>query len=886
MSSEHGSALALCVCIAGSNSDAHGAEGAAEDGSWLGGADANRFPAFDLPEHIGKDRPRLHGGFDALVKKAPAMEAQTMNIVKQCPSCSKPNGISIPKCNACGECLENVRETQTRNLYIGMIFGVDQSTFPLKISLRSETPEIIVCDDPLALSRAHVVALPTNTYIPDIRTLFAHPQAGLAMVRRLDQAAWQALAIGPLSADAWRTKALSSEACSHDAEGLRRYVVRCFELPPSEYQLHLHYLLPPLLPRQYSLWKNGAHFVKYRHFPYQFVVDALQKLVETREALLSAPKLSPEDLVQAMCDRGVDYDLYYTVDMQQLAESNAQLANYDPEDFTYWVRDDTLLDRETQKRIPDGGPSVAEIAARDKFALQGYGRPYSGEGKPSGVFYSYARAPAALPVLADYDEQSRRSPAKRKKKKGCCSCLVGRRRRSTSSGGPPAREGSDNGSVHFDKRDFDYQGYRAEDGAWLAGADPHRFPAADMPHHIGSPQPAFTGGLDALRNECPPSMKTQLENTVKMCPKCEKPCAVDLQVCNGCGADLAGVPVATMPNLIVGMVYGVDKAPDPLRISLRLETPRTLVFDDPVAMTRAHMLAVPANIYVPDIRMLFAHPLAGMNIIERLDEAAWQALSHGPLGDAHWRGKALSPEGNAKSMEELRGMVVRGFSLPPSQSQIHLQYLLPPLMPSRYAGWRKGEHFVKGRHFPYSYVLEALQRLADEDDAITEAATMSPEQLVQILAVLGVDYDKAYTEDMRLLAESNALLANFDPDDFSYAVVGKKVCHLEGGHKVKNLSVQDVELADKLALQTYGRPYGAEHLPSGVYYGHARKPDSPLPLLVELAAAARTGRSFPMLPCSGASVSGSGSPREQGNDDSRAFCCFPFGRSEADVLPP
>ena len=49
---------------------------------------------------------------------------------------------------------------------MAFIFGVDKTGFPLKISMRLETRDIMVFDDPLAITRAHVLSVPTDVYCP------------------------------------------------------------------------------------------------------------------------------------------------------------------------------------------------------------------------------------------------------------------------------------------------------------------------------------------------------------------------------------------------------------------------------------------------------------------------------------------------------------------------------------------------------------------------------------------------------------------------------------------------------------------------------------------------------------------------------------------------
>ena len=134
----------------------------------------------------------------------------------------------------------------------------------------------------------------------------------------------------------------------------------------------------------------------------------------------------------------------------------------------------------------------------------------------------------------------------------------------------------------------------AQDGTLLAGADPKRFVSVDIPN-LGSPAPKVSGGFDAFLKENP-HLESQAYNEIKKCANCGKPCAVTMEICNACGASLAEVQISKSPNLFIAFIFGVDKAGFPLKISMRYETEDVMVFDDPLAITRAHVLSVPTNV--------------------------------------------------------------------------------------------------------------------------------------------------------------------------------------------------------------------------------------------------------------------------------------------------
>lgn len=366
------------------------------------------------------------------------------------------------------------------------------------------------------------------------------------------------------------------------------------------------------------------------------------------------------------------------------------------------------------------------------------------------------------------------------------------------------------------------EGFRVSDGALLAGAKPAAFIQINSPENLGQKEPKLTGGFDKLMADHP-GIEAQAYNLIKKCPQCGKPCATTMSICNGCAAPLADVPVTKAPNLFTAMIFGVDKIPFPLKISMRSESASMLVFDDPLAITRAHILAVPTDVYCADIRSLFLAPEAALGLLQRMEEAAWLALSQGPLADESWRKKALSKEGSEMNVEDLRRYVVRAFNMPPSQYQLHMQYMLPPMLPSHVGVFRRGAHFMKMRHFPCGYVQEACRALVAAKTTIAGAPQMDAEQLVEAIKAHGVDYDKAWADDMEFIKNANSKLANWDPADFEYAVNDGQVSSLTTGAAVESPTAKELDNLDKLAMQGYGRPY-TDGKPGGMYYSFARDP--------------------------------------------------------------
>lgn len=174
---------------------------------------------------------------------------------------------------------------------------------------------------------------------------------------------------------------------------------------------------------------------------------------------------------------------------------------------------------------------------------------------------------------------------------------------------------------------------------------------------------------------------------------------------------------------------------------MRLETPNMLVFDDPLALSRCHVCACPTDVYVPDLRSLFSAPSKGLALLQALDNACWETTEARFLSDEPWAKATFSPAGLALPRSTLRTEhVLSGLNYPPSQFQLHLQYLLPPLTPYHWGLHRSGKHFGAGRFFPLQYMYKALTALRDDGQGglLGCLAMDAPQLCAAVLARTGV----------------------------------------------------------------------------------------------------------------------------------------------------
>jgi hypothetical protein len=161
-------------------------------------------------------------------------------------------------------------------------------------------------------------------------------------------------------------------------EAMRPHAVIGANFPPSQFQLHLQSFLMPFLPLQYRMYLDGQHMTKDRFFPVEYI-KAVLLLGEPMHVTMDTPI---EDIISHFASRGVNYNAMHAACYAGCGASHRALANWQPDDFELRIREGQVLCSELGK---------SEVAAADKAALQGYGRPYNQAGKPTGTYYKYRR---------------------------------------------------------------------------------------------------------------------------------------------------------------------------------------------------------------------------------------------------------------------------------------------------------------------------------------------------------------------------------------------------------------------------------------------------------------------------------------------------------------
>jgi len=334
------------------------------------------------------------------------------------------------------------------------------------------------------------------------------------------------------------------------------------------------------------------------------------------------------------------------------------------------------------------------------------------------------------------------------------------------------------------------------------------------------------GTVEDVSKICDPSLLPALFNDVKVCGKCGKPCAFTMATCNSCGASLADVEISKSENVFSAFLFGVKLASKgfPYTISLRRETDEVMVMDDLLQLTPCHLNGIPKQYYIPDWRYLLLAPAAGLKLLDTLEAELWEATQ--PFLRSETYRKALF-RGDI-SDEEIRKNIICSFNFPPSQFQLHVQWLVPPLTPFQHYMAETKNHFHEGRGFPMSYVRKLLA-LGEKYDVQKDTPV---EQIMEHFSKKGVDYKTEWTEWYEKVCLASTLsFQNWNTADFQYVVEDGKVFDYsvaDGkvalGAEAPDASAKALQDKDKAALQNYGRPYTEAGKPSGTYHPRPLEP--------------------------------------------------------------
>jgi len=313
-----------------------------------------------------------------------------------------------------------------------------------------------------------------------------------------------------------------------------------------------------------------------------------------------------------------------------------------------------------------------------------------------------------------------------------------------------------------------------------------------------------------------------MNNKVRVC-SCGKPVAFTLANCNGCGLDLTKTPITTSTNIFSSFIYGIQKGSFPYTISMRGMDQETIVFDDLLSLTPAHLNVIPANVYVSDWRYLCKKPKEGLKLIDSMFEKAWKVMQEQFLSNKEWKTKILGKSATL-SDDELKYHLCCGCNYPPSQYQLHLQFMLPPFLPNHWMMFLKDLHFTYERFFPIEYIRSVLSL----NIPLNVEEETKIEDVIAFYNGKGVNYQQIWRDCYTRYAESHKTLSNWSPDDFEGIIVADTFCSIKENIVIPEgpADLKTIQNLDKLVLQNYGRPYNEAGKPTGGYYEYSK--DEPL----------------------------------------------------------
>merc|ERR1711865_350026 len=229
--------------------------------------------------------------------------------------------------------------------------------------------------------------------------------------------------------------------------------------------------------------------------------------------------------------------------------------------------------------------------------------------------------------------------------------------------------------------------------------------------------------------------------------------------------------------------------------------------------TPVHFDAIPTDYYIQDWRWLLNRPQDGLALVNKLSGCCDLALGKfwEPEG---YKNKFIHPNAHDLSLQQISELVAAGFNYPPSQFQLHLQYMLPPFMPYQFQCLVENKSFARGRSFPLTYVRAVLVKAAEGGaNAVTVDSETPIDSIIEHFDKLGVSYEAIYSEFYENIVESHKKLSNWQSEDFELRSKDDQVfasnSNTEQGIYKDPLptNLQDALQVDKRVIENYGRPY-------------------------------------------------------------------------------
>jgi len=358
---------------------------------------------------------------------------------------------------------------------------------------------------------------------------------------------------------------------------------------------------------------------------------------------------------------------------------------------------------------------------------------------------------------------------------------------------------------------------------YFAGPKNYTFPPANALQT--ATQPVFKN-FDEFLNTYGDQWKPLTINKVKKCPdpRCKKPCAYTMEHCNQCAAALADVEVSTTENIFMGFIFGVKGGFFPYTISLRAESERFIVFDDLLGTAPMHTLIIPAFSWIPDFRHFFLAPQHALGIIEEMYQEGRRVMrtqfwNNKKFHDKYW-----------SNVEDMDSLIVAGFNYPPSQWQVHMQFLAAPSSPYFYNAMQRGLHLNNGRFFPLAYIKAILNSVIEFPLSPHINTETEADEIVQYFNQRQIKYNDFHNRELQRWQKLQEQCSAYHVNDFTRLVIEDTVFDMNLQRTEED--AKKLQKRDKVALQNYGQPYkkhpdviGKFSEYAGSYYAFTKKPE-------------------------------------------------------------
>jgi len=308
-----------------------------------------------------------------------------MNDSKKCLSCYKTCAMALSTCNECETPFDETKEPiLTPNALLAFVYGVEKSAsgpgphgLPLRFSSRYEDKDVFAFDDELGRAPFHWCIVPT-TIIRTVQELLLRPDA-IEILQLLEDTAHKAL-----------NKTVTKEWCQMlnvSLDRLHELLIFGINAQPSQFQLHLHCIVPPLMPEDYYLVKCGIRFTRFRFLPLGYVKECAQAIRKLPPGTIP----SDFDIFTTFQKYDVsDYDKALDEETQRALKADREVGLWKDKWFTHKVIDGKVYDNDGN--LCEGTP--AEWARKDKLKMKNVGGPCDADGKSQPLSYlSTARKP-------------------------------------------------------------------------------------------------------------------------------------------------------------------------------------------------------------------------------------------------------------------------------------------------------------------------------------------------------------------------------------------------------------------------------------------------------------------------------------------------------------